>query len=118
MTECIVFMDGQHSRVKDYITLTLWVENPIICKTQWFACKVCAMEDTENVTIFLQNFLATLHEVKQDLSYMWKPHMIMANENGVNKRAVGNVLGEDMRQRTVSCQWHFLRCAKKGTLQD
>ena len=39
--------------------------------------------------------------------------MIMADENGANKRAVGNVLGEDMRQRTVSCQWHFLRCVKK-----
>ena len=44
---------------------------------------------------------------------MWKLCMIMADENGANKRAVGNVLGEDMRQRTVSCQWHFLRCAKK-----
>ena len=32
MTECVVFMDGLHLRVKDYITLTLWVENPIICK--------------------------------------------------------------------------------------
>ena len=28
-------------------------------------------------------------------------------------RAVGNFLGEDMRQRTVSCQWHFLQCAQK-----
>ena len=73
----------------------------------------CATKDTENVTIFLQNFLAVLHEVKQDLNYMWKPHMIMVDKNGVNKRAVGNVLGEDMRQKTVSCQWHFLRCAKK-----
>ena len=32
---------------------------------------------------------------------------------GANKRAVGNVLGEDMRQRTILCQWHFLRCAQK-----
>ena len=27
--------------------------------------------------------------------------MIMADENGANKRTVGNVLGEDMRQRRV-----------------
>ena len=113
MTECIVFMDGLHSRVKDYITLTLWVENPITCKTQRLASMECTSEDTENVTIFLQNFLAIFHEVKKDLNYMWKPRMIMADENGANKRAVGNVLGEDMRQRTVSCQWHILRCAKK-----
>ena len=24
-----------------------------------------------------------------------------------------NVLGEEMQQQTISCQWHFLRCAKK-----
>ena len=113
MTECVAFMDGLHSRVKDYITLTLWVENPIICKMQRLTSMECTSEDTENVTIFLQNFLAILCEVKKDPNYMWKPRMIMADENGANKRAVGNVLGEDMRQRTVSCQWHFLRCVKK-----
>ena len=112
-TECVVFMDGLHLRVKDYITLTLWVENPIICKMQRLASMECTSEDTENVTIFLQNFLAILCEVKKDPNYMWKPRMIMADENGANKRAVGNALGEDMRRRTVSCQWHFLGCAKK-----
>ena len=29
-----------------------------------------------------------------------------------NKITVGQVLGEDMQKRTVSCQWHYLRCAK------
>ena len=113
LTECVVFMDGLHSRVKDYITLTLWVENPIIEKTQRLASMECLTEDTENVTIFLQNFLDILREVKNDPQYMWKPRMIMADENGANKKAVGNVLGEEMRQQTISCQWHFLRCAKK-----
>ena len=37
----------------------------------------------------------------------------MADENGANKRAVGNVLREDMRQKTRSCQWYFLQCAQK-----
>ena len=101
-------MDGLHSRVKDYMTLTLWVGNLIICKMQRLASMECASEGMENITIFLQHFLDVLHEVKNDPNYVWKPCMIMANENGANKRAVGNVLGEDMRQRTISCQWHFL----------
>ena len=84
MTECVVFMDGLHWRVKDYITLTLWVENPIICKMQRLTSMECTSEDTENVTIFLQNFLAILHKVKKDPNYMWKPHIIMADENGAN----------------------------------
>ena len=73
LTECVVFMDGLHSRVKDYITLTLWVENLIICKTQRLASMVCASEDMENITIFLQNFLDILCEVKNDPNYVWKP---------------------------------------------
>ena len=28
--DAVVFMDGLHSHVKDYITLTLWLHNPVI----------------------------------------------------------------------------------------
>ena len=72
-TECVVFMDGLHSRVKDYITLTLWVVNLIIYKMQRLASMECASDDTENITIFLQNFLDVLHKVKNDPNYVWKP---------------------------------------------
>ena len=96
LTECVVFIDGLHSRAKDYTTPTLLVENPIIEKTQRLASMECLTGDTENVTIFLQNFLDILHEVKNDPQYMWKSRMIMAGENGANKKVVGNVLGEEM----------------------
>ena len=86
LTECVVFMDGLHSCVKDYITLTLWVENPIIEKTQRLASMECLTEDTENVTIFLQNFLDILREVKNDPQYMWKPRMIMLMKMGQTKK--------------------------------
>ena len=70
LMECVVFMDSLHSRVKDYITLTLWVENPIICKTQRLASMECASEDMENITIFLQNFLDIPRKVKNDPNYV------------------------------------------------
>ena len=54
-----------------------------------------------------------LHEVKGDKDYVWNLQAIMTDENVANKIAVGQVLGEDMRKRTVSCQLHYLRCAKK-----
>ena len=73
LIECVVFMDGLHSRVKDYITLTLWVENLIICKMQRLAPMECASEDMENITIFLKNFLDILCGVKNDPNYVWKP---------------------------------------------
>ena len=37
----------------------------------------------------------------------------MADENGVNKIAIGKVFGEDLQKKTISCQWHYLRCALK-----
>ena len=67
---CVVFMDGLHSRAKDYITLTLWNENPIICKMQRLASMEYASEDMENIPIFLQNFLDILHKVKNDPNYV------------------------------------------------
>ena len=73
LMECAVFMDGLHSRVKDYITITLWVENPITCKLQRLASMECASENMENITIFLQNFLDILRKVKNDPNYVWKP---------------------------------------------
>ena len=82
MTECVVFMDGLHSRVKDNITLTLSVENPIICKMQRLASMECTSEDTENVTIILQNFLAILCKSE-------KGSELYVEATHDNKRAVG-----------------------------
>ena len=57
--------------------------------------------------------LGELCEVKGDPDYVWNPQAIMTDKNVANKITVGHVLGEDMWKRTVSCQWHYLRCAKK-----
>ena len=54
-----------------------------------------------------------LRQVRGDPNYMWAPKCIMVDENGVNKNAIGNVFGEDLQKKTVSCQWHYLRCAHK-----
>ena len=51
--------------------------------------------------------------IKGDPDYVWNPRAILTDKIAANKITVGHVLGEDMWQRTVSCQWHYLRCAKK-----
>ena len=56
-----------------------------------------------------------LHELKGAANYIWNPHAIMTDENAANKIAV--ILGKDLRKRMVSCQWHYLRCAKKQSSQ-
>ena len=111
--DAVTFMDGLHSRVVNYTTLALWVHNLVIHHLQLIACMECESENTENITMFLTLVNEMLRQVKGDPNYIWAPKCIMANENGANKNAVGNVLGEDLQKKTISCQWHYLRCAGK-----
>ena len=111
--DAVAFMDGLHSRVVDYITLALWAHNLVIHHLQCIACMECESENTENITTFLMLVNEMLRQVKGDPNYMWAPKCIMADENGANKNAIGNVFGEDLQKKTISCQWHYLRCAHK-----
>ena len=111
--DAVAFMDGLHSRVVDYITLMLWVHNPVIHHLQRIACMECEAENMENITKFLMLVNEMLRQVKGDPNYMWAPKCIMADENGANKNAIGNVFGEDLQKKTISCQWHYLRCTHK-----
>ena len=111
--DAVAFMDGLHSRVVDYTTLTLWVHNPVIWHLQHIACMECESENTENITMFLTLVNEMLRQVKRDPNYMWAPKCIMADKNGANKNAIGNVFGEDVQKKMISCQWHYLRCTRK-----
>ena len=55
--DVVVFMDGLHSHVKDYITLTLWLHNPVIRHIQRIAYIDCESENVYMYTTF-PNFLA------------------------------------------------------------
>ena len=111
--DVVVFMDGLHSHVKDYITLTLWLHNPVIRHMQRIAYMGCESENVYNISKFLSLVNKMLHELKGDPNYTWNPCAIMTDDNAANKIAVGNKLGEHLHKRTVSCQWHYLICAKK-----
>ena len=111
--DVVAFMDGLHSHVKDYITLTLWLHNPVIQHMQRIAYMDCESENVHNISKFLSLVNKMLCELKGDANYISNPRAIMTDENAANKIAVGNILGEDLHKRMVSCQWHYLRCAKK-----
>ena len=70
-------MDGLHSCVKGFVTLTLWVKNPTSLITHCLACMECESEDTQNVTLFLRLYNKILHKVKGHSSYVWSPRGIM-----------------------------------------
>ena len=86
--------------------------NPVSLITHRLACMDCERENTENVAPFLKLFNEILCKVKKDPTFIWSPRGIMVDENGANKNAIRQVLGDDMAIRSWGCQWHYFRCAK------
>ena len=50
--DVVAFMDGLHSHVKDYTTLTLCLHHPVIRHMQHIAYMDCESENTTNITTF------------------------------------------------------------------
>ena len=69
--DVVAFMDGLHSHVKDYTTLTLWLHNPIICHMQHIAYMDCEFKNTNNISLFLTLVNKILWEIKGDPDYVW-----------------------------------------------
>ena len=46
------FFDGNHKRVKHYVTLTAGAYHPLLCKQVVLATMKCKQEDKENIEIF------------------------------------------------------------------
>ena len=98
--DLVAHMDGLHSCVKGFVTLTLWVKNPVSLITHRLACMECESEDTTNVIRFLTLYNEILQKVKGNSCFVWSPRGIMTDENGANKNAVRAVLGQAMAAGT------------------
>ena len=71
--DVVAFMDGLHSHVKDYKTLTLWLQNPVIHHMQCIAYMDCESENTTNIATFLTLVNKIPCEVKGDADYVRNP---------------------------------------------
>ena len=50
--------------------------------------------------------------MKKDPTFIWSPQGIMMDENGANKNAIRQVLGDEMAKRSWGCKWHCFQCTK------
>ena len=106
LKELVVYMDGLHSCVKGFVTLTLWVKNPTSLITHCLACMECESEDTQNVTL---SFACTTKSCTRSKVILPMSGLQgYYDRQGANKNAVRAVLGEVMSRRTWSCTWHYL----------
>ena len=108
------FFDGMHKRVKDFVTLTLWVFHPALRKMQILAVMECPNEDSKNIELFFTIFNEAMADHLGEPGYRWDPFMIMTDEKGANFDAIGKVFGSNfVKAKVRTCQFHFTNCGMR-----
>ena len=109
------YMDGMHSRVRGYKTLTLWTYHPGMNKVMALAIMECQNENTQMIKHLLQIFNKCLQDYTGIDDYRFDPNGIMCDEGGTNMNTIEEVFGKEFmaHQRVVICQWHFKSCARR-----
>ena len=107
-----VYCDTMHSRVEHYKNITAWVKNPITRAVMRIATMEAMNEDTPTMTLFFNLLNEVLQKVSGKPKYKFNPSRFYVDEAGANKNAIAKVFGREALNRTVTCQWHFLQCAR------
>ena len=108
------FFDGMHKCIKFFFSLTLWVFHPAMQMMIMLAVMDTPCEHSDDIEIFFDTFNKALGDILDEPDYIWDPYLIMMDHKGVNFEALERVYGEDFwKNKTVTCQWHFLHCAEK-----
>ena len=108
------FFDGMHTRVKFFVSLTLWVFHNAMRMMILLAVMDMPREHSDDIEIFFHTFNEALGDFLNEPEYIWDPFLIMMDHKGANFEGLEHVYGENFRRyRTVTCQWHFLHCAEK-----
>ena len=107
-----VYVDTMHSRVDDYKNITAWVKNPITRSVMRIATMEAKKENTPTMVLFFRTLNEMLAQVSGKKRYKFNPWRFYVDEGGANKNAIKEVYGTRGLNKTVTCQYHFLKCAK------
>ena len=107
-----VYIDAMHSRIEHYKSITAWVKNPITRAVMRLATMDAKNEDTATLTLFFRLLNEVLQKVSGVPDYKFNPSRFYVDEAGANINAIRKVFGRRAARKTVTCQWHFLRCAR------
>ena len=72
----------------------------------------CECKNTQCFTLFLDLFNKALQKKTGNPQYKLNPAGFIIDENGANFNAIEKVLGKDVAECTVTCQWHFMSCGR------
>jgi hypothetical protein len=108
-----VHFDATHSRCRKFKTQTLWVYSYVMRKLLRLAVMEIESEDTKNLTKFWELMNEMLQKVSDDSTYKFNPRGYVVDEHHANRQSLRNVFGDEVLQRTVSCEFHFQQCVNR-----
>ena len=106
MNEEFCFFDGNHLKVKSFVTLAASTYDPLLQKQVALAILECKHEDKENIEVFRWMFNSAFKEVN-GIREIFSPtgfctDMATANFNGLVK-----IYGEEVLEKVKGCEFHF-----------
>ena len=108
------FFDGMHKRVKNFVTLTMWVFHPAMRAMQILAVMECEHEDVNDIELFFRTFNDAMAEYLNEPGYIWDPCLIMMDEKGANFEAIRRFFGTNFaKTKAKTCQFHFANCGER-----
>ena len=106
-------IDCKHDRVKKMKTVTRWMHHMQMQKLMCLAVMDINCENTENLTLFWNEFNNMLQELKGDDAYSVNPAGFIVDEHPANWNSIELVFGLDAIARTHSCEFHYKQSLTK-----
>lgn len=117
LAEQFCFLDGQHRRVKGFVTLGLHVYHPLLCRIIKLATIEVEKECAEAVEIFFNLWNEVLQKEKNDPQYVFNPAGFSIDEASALRQGLIAVYGEQVVSKIVSCRFHFSQSANIHVVQ-
>ena len=111
------YFDGMHQRCQGWKTLTLWVYHKNPCRLYRLATMEVKGETSKSVAKFWEIWNELLASVKGEPGYKFNPTQFVTDEAGANFNGLKAVYGEQVLNRVITCQFHFIQCLNRLLLK-
>ena len=101
------FFDGNHTRVKNYVTLTATAYHPLLCKQAVLVTMQSKQEDKENIEIFWGAFNKAYKEANNEVTEKFHPSGWCTDMTSCNFIGLVKIYGEDVLQYIKGCEFYF-----------
>ena len=91
------FFDGMHTRVKFFVSLTLWIFHPAMWMMILLAVMDTPCEHSDDIGIFFDTFNKAVGDYLNEPEYIWDPFLIMMDHKGANFEALEWVYGQEIQ---------------------